>query len=101
MSVQSAADDTSNLNITAPYDGMITDLKVKAGSKIGNNDVLFTITDNSKLKLTVPFNAADAGKLSIGMNVSVNIEDVMQTISGRIINIGAAYSGNSESNNVI
>lgn len=95
MSVQSAADDTSNLNITAPYDGMITDLKVKAGSKIGNNDILFTITDNSKLKLTVPFNAADAGKLSIGMNVSVNIEDVMQTISGRIINIGAAYSGNS------
>lgn len=95
IDAQNAEDNASDYSVTAPFDGVVTDIKVESGSKISNNDVLFTITDNSKFKLTVPFNSSDAAKLSSGMSVSVNIEDVMQTIPGRIMSIGSSYGGSS------
>lgn len=82
LNVNSNLKSYSNLTITAPFDGIITGLSALAGESVNNGMNIFTITDTSKLKLTVPFSTADILNIKAGQNVEVHIQEIMDTISG-------------------
>jgi len=73
-----------NLSVRAPFDGYVTNVNVKTGDVVGKNASLLTITDQSRLKLTVPFNWAHNGEIRNGANVVVYIQDLMQAVNGKV-----------------
>lgn len=75
-------DSIAALTIKAPFDGQISELNVKAGDSAGG--AILKITDTSKLKLRVPFNGLAVSELSVGRKVTVNLEDLMQSVEGTV-----------------
>jgi HlyD family secretion protein len=80
--------------IMAPIDGEVTDVQIRMGDEINKNASLLTITDKSKLKLTVSFNNNLRSQVKPGQEVSVNIYDATQekgsTIQGSITSVSEA-----------
>lgn len=85
--------DQKSLNTVAPISGQITNLAVNEGDIVQRNGVLFTVTDTRYMKLTVPFNGNDIKKIKIGTIVDINLQNVMQSIKGKVTYVNnAAYS---------
>lgn len=78
----------------APIDGEITDLQIHVGDDVSKNATLLTITDKSKLKLTVPFNNKYREQLKKNQEVTANIYDttleVGMTVKGYVTSISKA-----------
>ena len=90
----SQSTDSSNLNkltITAPFSGRATGVTVKSGDVLGKNASIFTLTDESKLKLTVPFNGSSS--IKPGQKATVYIQSLMQSVEGTVSYVSdKAYS---------
>jgi HlyD family secretion protein len=88
----------------APTDGVVTDLQVNVGDDISKNATLLTITDKSRLKLSVPFNNKYREKLKINQEVIVNVYDtaleVGTTVKGTITSLGLALYMTAEGTEV-
>lgn len=88
----------------APIDGEITGLQVSAGDDISKNATLLTITDKSKLRLSVPFNNKYRDKLKVNQEVTVNVYDttleVGTTIKGRITSLSKVLYKTTEGTEV-
>jgi HlyD family secretion protein len=82
------------IKTVAPIEGVITDLQVNVGDDISKNATLLTITDKSRLKLTVPFNNKHRDQLKINQEVTVNVYDIAlevgTTVKGTIASVGKA-----------
>ena len=78
----------AKLSIRAPFKGQISNLSVKEGDTLGKNSTLFTLKDQSKLKMTVSFNAANYGQVTKGMTATVNLQSLMQSVNGTVNYVG-------------
>ncbi len=74
----------SNLTITAPFNGKVTDITAKSGESCNNNMTLFTITETSKLKLSVPFSTTSIQNIKVGQRAHINVQEIMDTIEGTV-----------------
>lgn len=93
LSQQQDLKNYSKLTVTAPLDGQITSINVNQGDIVQQNSVLYTITDNKHMILTVPFNGNDIGKIKVGETANINLQNIMQTIKGKVSYVGnAPYS---------
>lgn len=72
----------SKLIVTAPFNGKVTDIKAEEGESVNNGMSLFTITETSKLTLSVPFSTTDIPNIKIGQKVQVNLQEHMDTVEG-------------------
>ena len=72
------------LTVTAPFSGKVTQVKAVEGENVNNGMNLFTITDTSKLKLTVPVGTSYIPYIKVGQKVDVNMEKSMDTLEGVI-----------------
>lgn len=84
LSNDSTYKDESNLTIKAPFTGQVTGISVNTGDEINKGDTILTITDTSKLKVTLPFNAADIKLIKVGNSVDVNVTSLMQVVKGTV-----------------
>lgn len=82
LSVNSNQKSFSNLTVTAPFDGKITEIAAKAGESVNNNMTLFTITQTSKLSLSVPISTTDIADIKVGQKAQVFVQEIMDTIDG-------------------
>lgn len=73
-----------NLNVTAPFDGYVTDITAKEGDSLNNNTSVLTLTDKSKFKLTVNFRGLDIGDIKKGQQVKLFLYDRMIYINGTV-----------------
>lgn len=93
LSQEYSMKDLKYNTITAPIDGEVVDVQVKAGDSLSKSSTVLTITDKSKLKLLVSFSNAYRNKLSIGQEVTVNAYDTtleeLHTIKGTISGISS------------
>ncbi len=87
LSINSNQKSFSNLNITAPFSGKVTNITPKVGESASNNMTLFTITDTSKLSLSVPFSITDIQDISIGQKVQVAVQEIYDTVEGVVTGI--------------
>ena len=90
--------NTSVLAITAPISGYITDVKVKIGSSISANSVLFSIVDNSKIHVDLLVYEKDLFKIKEGQNVRFILTNQSnQEILGKIFSVGKAFQNETKS----
>jgi len=82
------------LNITAPFNGQVSNILVKKGDVIVQGAHVLTLTDRSKLKLTVPFNYAQINQMQLGHKAEVYINNINQVVTGAV----AYINPNSNSN---
>lgn len=85
---ESAAATFAQSTLTAPFDGMVVDIAVIPGELVQANQVVITIADLSNLQITTTdLSERDIARVKLGQSVSIYIEALDQTISGKVIQI--------------
>lgn len=95
LSNSSAYKDLDNLTIEAPFSGQVTGISVSNGDAVNKGAAILTITDTSKLKVTLPFNAADVKLIKTGTAAEVNIASLMQVVRGTVTYVSSQPSVSS------
>ncbi len=84
----SASATFAQSTLTAPFDGMVVDIAVIPGELVQANQVVITIADLSNFQITTTdLSERDIARVKLGQSVSIYIEALDQTISGKVIQI--------------
>lgn len=97
LSYQNAQKALTNLNVTAPVSGTVTELDVKVGDNVQSGSKIGVVRDSSAMTLKVPFNTADVSSFYVGESASVTLDSTFETLTGYITKItrsGTTLSGN-------
>lgn len=80
--VKQSENQVQNCVITAPFSGMISDIKIFQGAKVSLGSVLFTLTDISKMNVEIDILESDLSFIQAGTPFEfVNAPQVQYTIS--------------------
>ena len=82
-----AKENQSNLTVTAPFSGRISDITVAAGDDIASGSKLAAITDDSVMTLTQYYSYAYQGMISVGSSIYVSVADQMLLLVGRVTDV--------------
>jgi len=82
--------------ITAPFDGVVAEMKARAGSTMNAGEIAVVIADTSKwIVITTDVTEIDVVKLSEGQPVIVTLDAIPDVeLNGEILLIGQNYSEN-------
>lgn len=100
---KSKSETTKNLSLKSNIDGYVSKLYVKEGDVISAGTQVADVYDNTRMVLTVPFNAADVKSSWVGNTAKVYVSDEAQSISGKVTKVAATtqnQSGNMVTKNV-
>lgn len=89
LTASSNNEAVENLTIKAPLSGNVTSIVVDEGNKVQAGGAVLTITDTSKLKVTLTYNETDVKKISTGQSANVNLTSLMQSVSGTVTYISS------------
>jgi len=91
-SYESAQLQLAKLNITVPFDGILTDVTYYTpGIKIASGSAIATVMNYSKLTLDVNLPAKRVGRITEGQNARItNVNLPGKTFSGQIIDVSPA-----------
>lgn len=82
LTMDSTAKSVNGLVVKAPYSGQITNVSVKLGDSVNKGGAILTITDVSKLNVTLPFSGAAVRNVSVGQKATVYLQDLMLSVDG-------------------
>lgn len=82
ISAASSDDAVKDLSIKAPFTGIVSDIVVNQGDTVSNGGTVFTITDTTKLKVLLTYNASDVDKIILGQTANVYLTSLMQSVDG-------------------
>lgn len=94
MTYQKSRANAGELSVAAPIAGVITEVLVSTGEAVSDNTPVAVIADKSAMRLSLPFNAADAESLYPGQSATVSIAGVSGTLSGSIDKVGTGVLTN-------
>ena len=84
----SAEANLAQVTLSAPFDGTIVDLAVLPGELVQVNQVVLVLADLSNLQITTTdLSERDIARVKLGQSVSIYIEALDVTISGKVIEI--------------
>ena len=90
-------DDLAKSTITTPISGIVTVLSVKNGEIVTNEKLIATITDTSKMQVTLAVDELDINKVQVGQTTTVKIDDIEnKNFTGTVESI--AQSGTTTNN---
>jgi membrane fusion protein (multidrug efflux system) len=91
-SYESAQLQLARLNITVPFDGILTDITYYTpGTKVASGSAIATVMNYSKLTLDVNLPAKRMGRITVGQNARIsNVNLPGKTFDGQIINVSPA-----------
>ena len=83
-------------SVVAPFDGVVADMKAKAGSSINGGEIAVTVADFSEwLVKTTDLTEIDVVNLSEGQPVVVTLDALPDVeLAGEILSIGQSYAEN-------
>lgn len=84
LSAQSSYSDAANLTIRAPFSGQVSGIQANTGDTVQKGGTILTITDTSKLKVSLSYNASDIGKIAVGQSADVYISALMESVKGTV-----------------
>lgn len=94
---QNALKDKEKLSITADAEGVISNLTFKTGDEIKSGTKLADISNTELLEVSLPFNEAQASRISIGdtayVSSSVHMSNVTGTVSHKDASSHAGADG--------
>lgn len=80
--VKQSEKQVQNCVITAPFSGMISDIKVFLGAKVSSGTILFTLTDISRMNVEISILESDLSFIQTGTPFEfVNAPQIQYTIS--------------------
>lgn len=86
-SVLEAREELDQHSISAPFDGIVSDVSVKKGESVTTGTSLVTIITTQKIA-EISFNEVDAAKIKAGQRVSLSFDALPETyVSGKVIEI--------------
>src|SRR5215469_1770696 len=77
-------------NVTAPFDGVVYSVPVRAGNYVNAGDLLLQVADLSQVRVRAFVDEPDVGRLSLGQRVEVNWDALPgRTWQGQLLNVPA------------
>mgnify|MGYP004486830705 FL=1 len=96
-SYESALKDADKLRVTAKASGVISGLDISAGDDVKNGDKIAEISNTKLLKVSLPFNEAQAANIRVGdaayVSSSVHMSNVSGTVTHKDANSHAGSDG--------
>jgi len=91
-SYENAQLQLSRLNITVPFDGILTDLTYYTpGIKVASGSAIATVMNYSKLTLDVNLPAKRMGRITVGQNARIsNVNLPGKTFNGQVVDVAPA-----------
>jgi HlyD family secretion protein len=86
-SYQNSANSLSDLTVTAPISGHVTNLTVAKGDSVTTQTAIATIVDDSTLKLKQYYSYQDADRVYAGMPAVVSVPEQMLNLNGSVESI--------------
>ena len=80
----------SSLQVKAAGAGVVQALHVQEGDLISAGTAVADIADTSAMTLTVPFQSADAARISVGQEAQVTLAGTLETLPGTVESVAAA-----------
>ena len=78
----------ANTNVTAPFDGVVSDRQVSAGDVVAPGGALFTVVDPSSMRLEASVPAEQLSSVRLGLPVSFTVSGYSDRVfTGRITRI--------------
>lgn len=84
LSQNSTLNYLDHLSLKAPFSGYVNGITIKAGDVLSKNASVFTITDQSSVKLTVPFSSSASEYISLGQSAYVYVKEYLQMLEGKV-----------------
>lgn len=78
------------LNPKASGAGVVQKLHVKKGDLVSAGSPIADISDTSTMTLTVPFQSADAQRISVGSSAQVTLAGTLETLTGTVESVANA-----------
>ncbi|NMM62010.1 efflux RND transporter periplasmic adaptor subunit [Clostridium sp. P21] len=89
--------DLAKSTISTPISGIVTVLNVKDGEIVTNEKLMATITDTSKMKVTLAVDELDINQVKTGQTATIKLDDVKdKTFKGSVESI--SQSGTTTNN---
>ncbi len=82
-------DLVDGLTVTIPIDGVLSDFDLEVGDEVQKGAKIGAVENRNKMVLTVPFNVAAMGNISVGQTADVFLDDFYQSISGTVTYINS------------
>ena len=94
--LEAAKAKVAAFTVTAPFDGIVAELKARQGSSINAGEIAVVVADKSKwIATTSDVTEIDVVKLKDGQPVKVTLDALPGlTLKGKILSIGQNYSQN-------
>lgn len=95
-SYNNAVREAQKLTVTAPCDGVISGITVKAGNDVSATTVIAKIENTYNLKVDLPFNASQINNISIGDTATISSSAHMSGVTGTVAHIAANPTAQSD-----
>lgn len=87
---ETAKKTVGDLTVVSDITGTISEVLVNEGDNVNDGTKLANVYDDSKLKLQIPFNEADANGISVGAAATVTVASTSDSLSGNVESIAGA-----------
>ncbi|MFN8509381.1 MAG: efflux RND transporter periplasmic adaptor subunit [Deinococcaceae bacterium] len=87
IQVDTAQSDLQNVQIVAPFNGVVSSVNVQQGAIVSGGATLGTLIDDSVLELPVQVDETEIAKVKLDQNVDVTLDAVSGTFRGKVIRI--------------
>ena len=84
ISAGSSDDAINNLSIRATIAGIVSDIMVNQGDTVSKGATVFTVTDTTKLKVLLTYNASDISQITLRQTAKVYLTSLMQSVNGSV-----------------
>lgn len=68
--------DLTKTTIVAPVSGVVTALEIKNGEIVDDSKLMATITDTTKMQVTIPVDELDIDKVKVGQKAAIKVDDI-------------------------
>ncbi len=98
LSLNDTMESIAALNVTAPFNGQVTDINLSEGDDVNGGGTILTITDTSRLQLTVPFSGNGITTIREGHSATVYLPGLMSSVEGSVTYISTTPYMSSNGN---
>lgn len=96
LTLKDNKESIDRLVVMAPFSGKVTNVSVKKGDVVNRNGQVMTITDRSRMLLTLTFDNRNAQYIDEAQAVSVYIQSLNQIVEGTITRVDPVNSTSYE-----
>ena len=90
--------DLAKGTLTAPFGGTVMSLNLQNGATTKAYETVAVVVDTSRLTVAAQMSRDDQNKISLGMEVQVNINNVQETLTGKVKALPATVTNNDGQN---